>query len=173
MELSIGGNREIKKHVKDWNPAAFAVEAQQLYIDMNKAYLSDNKAKLATLVTMPMFDKLKALIEHQKNVKFVWKFEGEVEKPKLVYTRLSKAQFDAEDVNKTHMIVQCTVRVHTKQCILVYNNNKLINKENKIRTVLEHIIIERIISIPGSKWQIAGKADLLKIEDNEKYKKKI
>jgi hypothetical protein len=52
--------------------------------------------------------------------------------------------------------VQCTIRTHTNQSISIFKKGKPDVKGREVG-VMEYIVMERVITMPGQQWLIAGK----------------
>lgn len=145
--------RSIKKNLSGWNPKDFAKQSQDAYILMNQAYLGNRKEEVKTFVTPSMMAQLNPSMGI-KDMRYDWKYHGNVDRPKMVHSRIAKTQLEVK--GKEHMIAQCTIRTHTNQSLSVFKGGRQLIA-GKVCPVLEYIVMERIITLPGQKWLIAGK----------------
>lgn len=99
---------------------------------------------------------MKNQLKTRNNVRWEWKYHGDVEQPKIVCVRC----VGTTGVSKHGFAVgQVTVRMFTKQSMAVYDKkNKLIGGDpNKIHNILEYVVFQKTISDPEDIWRIYGK----------------
>jgi hypothetical protein len=81
--------------------------------------------------------------------------------------RFAKAQMDQNGPEQN--ICQITVKFHTRQSIGFYNKAKrLVGGDPEVpKEVQEHLVFERNVSDPNTKWRIAGKIEDLPANTEE------
>ncbi|ORY08320.1 Tim44-domain-containing protein [Basidiobolus meristosporus CBS 931.73] len=146
--LSTLGVGMVKFHVKGFKPKQFVQDAEELYNEMNTAFASGNLDVLKEVCTETMFAKLKAQMKGRSGT-YKWFTKGEVEKPRLVTLRFGR-------LADKMILAQATVRIHSKQGMVVQNKKGQIigGDRKKTQDILEYIVLQRMISQPGTKWQI-------------------
>jgi hypothetical protein len=125
----------------DFAPIEFAAEAQDMVVAVNKGLHSGKAEKVRDLLTDVAFVELKKAATANKIG--VFSYHGEVERPRVVYTRSFKES--KEDKN---LFTQITVRMKTSQSI----------NRGPIKDVLEFVILERFMTETDlGQWRVCGK----------------
>ncbi|CEG75465.1 hypothetical protein RMATCC62417_10501 [Rhizopus microsporus] len=153
--LSVGLIKR-KSLYDNWNSSRFLTEALETYKDMNDAFARGDREVLEEVCLDSMFSNLKNQIKGRSNVRWEWKYHGEVEAPKIVCIRcISPTGFSKHGF----AIGQVTVKMFTKQSMAVYDKkNKLVGGDpNKVHNILEYIVFQKTISNPEDIWRVYGK----------------
>ncbi|KAK4514956.1 uncharacterized protein ATC70_002563 [Mucor velutinosus] len=145
-----------KSQYEKWNSRKFLAEAEEAYKDMNDAFARGDRAILEEVCLDAMYSSLKNQLKTRNNVRWEWRYHGDVEQPKIVCVRC----VGTTGVSKHGFAVgQVTVRMFTKQSMAVFDKkNKLIGGDpNKIHNVLEYVVFQKTISDPEDIWRVYGK----------------
>ncbi|KAI9279804.1 hypothetical protein BY458DRAFT_470557 [Sporodiniella umbellata] len=145
-----------KSQFDKWNSQKFLAEAGETYKDMNDAFARGDRDILEEVCLDAMYSNLKNQMKSRNNVRWEWKYHGDVESPRIVCLRcisttgLSKHGF---------AIAQVTVRMFTKQSMAVFDKrNRVVGGDpNKIHNVLEHVVFQKTVSDPEDIWRVFGK----------------
>ncbi|CAO3650047.1 unnamed protein product [Cunninghamella blakesleeana] len=101
-----------KSQYEKWNSGKFLTIAEETYKDMNDAFARGDREILEEVCLDAMYSNLKNQLKQRNNVRWEWKYHGEVEIPRIVCVRC----VGTSGVSKTGFSVgQVTVRMHTKQ----------------------------------------------------------
>ncbi|CAO3650045.1 unnamed protein product [Cunninghamella blakesleeana] len=145
-----------KSQYEKWNSGKFLTIAEETYKDMNDAFARGDREILEEVCLDAMYSNLKNQLKQRNNVRWEWKYHGEVEIPRIVCVRC----VGTSGVSKTGFSVgQVTVRMHTKQSMAVFDKkNRLIGGDpNKVHQVLEYVVFQKTISDPEDIWRVYGK----------------
>ncbi|KAI8981086.1 hypothetical protein BDB01DRAFT_795362 [Pilobolus umbonatus] len=150
------GLLKYKSQFDKWNSSKFLAEAEEAYKDMNDSFARGDRAILEEVCLDSMYSTLKNQLKQRQNVRWEWKFHGNVEQPKIVCIRcvgttgLSKHGF---------AVGQVTVRMFTKQSMAIYDKkNRLIGGDpNTVHNILEYVVFQKTISDPEDIWRVYGK----------------
>eukprot|EP00729_Bicosta_minor_P018878 gene18878-9198_t len=130
-----------KQGLADFNAMEFAEEAQALLVSVDRAFARKDPESVRDLLTDTAYMELRRAMSSKKLGQY--SFHGEVERPRVVYTRSFKQDKDDKD-----LFTQVTVRVKTSQSL---NNGPR-------KDVLEFIVLERYMKEDDlGKWRICGK----------------
>ncbi|EGF78008.1 hypothetical protein BATDEDRAFT_91206 [Batrachochytrium dendrobatidis JAM81] len=148
---------QVKTTTKGWKPRAFAIEAEKLYIAMNKAYARGDRAELSNCVTDGMMSALSPEIKAMQRIgKFVWDSNGSDRRPQVVHLATAKVATETGDMR----LSQITVRVNVRQSMATYKDDTLIaGNPDTYTSIVEHIVMEKWLDGKWANrpWKIAGK----------------
>ncbi|KAG1137773.1 hypothetical protein G6F37_010995 [Rhizopus arrhizus] len=153
--LSVGIIKR-KSQFEKWNSQKFLAEAGETYKDMNDAFARGDRGMLEEVCLDAMYSNLKNQIKGRNNVRWEWRYHGDVEAPKIVCVRC----ISSTGMSKHGFAIgQVTVRMFTKQSMAVYDKkNRLVGGDpNKIHNVLEYVVFQKTISNAEDIWRVYGK----------------
>ena len=141
------------QHEPEWDPETFAGEAQELYKSACERLAAADKDALYGLVTDFCLNQLLSELELRS---LRWRWVETLEPPRVVQIR--SASIDGSR-NKDNVHVQLTVRLHSRQCLAIYDQwGRLhLGSPDKPEVVLEYLVFERHVSNPYSNWRIHAK----------------
>lgn len=142
----------VRKHCKPFKLKEFAKEAQDIYIDVNKALISKDKHKLQDLATSSVYLSLRnEYFSPDKNLH--WRYISTVTRPKVVHVRANPVE------TKDNVFSQITVRIHSKQVMAVKDKHgrHLKGSDKEVREVVDYVVFERHLSNKHGKWRVCGK----------------
>jgi len=130
-----------KQGLSDFNAVEFGEEAQELLVTVNKAFARKKPDSVRDLLTDTAYMELRKA--QGAKLLGTYAYHGEVERPRVVYTRSFKQDKDDKD-----LFTQVTVRIKTTQSL---NNGPR-------KDVLEFVVLERYMTETDlGKWRICGK----------------
>eukprot|EP00042_Codosiga_hollandica_P026295 m.123220 g.123220 ORF g.123220 m.123220 type:complete len:310 (-) comp52149_c0_seq3:19-948(-) len=166
--FSIGS---IKRLDKEFKPIEFAEFAQTQFISAQEALARDDKTTLREIVTDTAFLALRKEFRQH-----TWKLESVVERPRIVHATMISLG------DKKNLMAQVTVRLHLRQILALRDvaGRVIKGSETQPKNVVDFLVrkhdrcflqfcaakhnprvwlqvLERHISLPNSKWKIAGK----------------
>ncbi|CAH3172982.1 unnamed protein product [Porites lobata] len=142
----------VRKHCKPFKLKEFANEAQEIYIDVNKAVISKDKQKLQDNATSSVYLSLRNLyFSPDKNLH--WRYVSTVTRPKVVHVRANPVE------TKTNLFAQITVRIHSKQVMAIKDKHgrHIKGSDKEVREVVDYVVFERHLTNKYGKWRVCGK----------------
>ncbi|CAG8526670.1 10214_t:CDS:2 [Paraglomus occultum] len=138
---------------KQWKPTLFKIEAVETYKEMNRHFAEGNIKGLKKFCHEHMLQGFKNQLKSRSPGRYVWKFGGMVEKPRIVNVRAFQVMNPTE-----YVLNQVIIRIHSKQSLVVYDtsNNLRGGDPNKFRNVLEYVVFQRRLWEPDEGWLIYG-----------------
>ncbi|NXH14969.1 RM45 protein, partial [Bucco capensis] len=111
---------------------------------------SFNKQKLHSLVTERCYPEM---VRGNRYKTIRWSFVESLEPPRVVHMRCDSI------VNKGNLYGQVTVRMHTRQCLAIYDRfgRLMYGGEQMPKDVLEYVVFERYLVNPYGTWRMHGK----------------
>nr|KAJ3423125.1 39S ribosomal protein L45, mitochondrial [Polyrhizophydium stewartii] len=138
---------QVRTSVKGWKPRPFALEAERMYIEMNKAFARN---ELAKYVSDGMMAKLNPEIKSMQRMgTFEWKAHGSERRPRVLHLATAKVQLE----NQENRLTQVT-------SMAVYNNGTLVGgNPDEHKSIVEYIVLEKWLDGKWGEggWKIAGK----------------
>ncbi|KAJ3184361.1 39S ribosomal protein L45, mitochondrial [Gaertneriomyces sp. JEL0708] len=151
---------QLRKAPGGFKTKDFKEEAQQLYIEMNKAFARCDRLALSELVTDTFLGQLNTSLKGLSRHTQVWK-PYPSPPPKVVTIVSAKVQTDA--TGEGLRIVQATVRIPMRQSLALYDSKgKLVaGSEEEIKELVEYVVFEKWLDegpmSGGPNWKVAGK----------------
>ncbi|KAL2919667.1 hypothetical protein HK105_200581 [Polyrhizophydium stewartii] len=161
---------QVRTSVKGWKPRPFALEAERMYIEMNKAFARGDRNELAKYVSDGMMavgpdarslpcpnkglnrdaQKLNPEIKSMQRMgTFEWKAHGSERRPRVLHLATAKVQLE----NQENRLTQVT-------SMAVYNNGTLVGgNPDEHKSIVEYIVLEKWLDGKWGEggWKIAGK----------------
>jgi len=132
-----------------------AKQAQKKFIDLNnelqkKTFKKASELRLSDWATLKMVDQLKLYFRHPKKIPY-WRFEKEVEPPKIIHIAISKDE-------KEELTAQLTVEMNTLQIRAMKDQQGRVLKGclKTAQPVKNYIVIEKYLPDPYGRWRICG-----------------
>lgn len=142
--------RKIRTYDEDFDPKAFAVKAQAIYVEAHETLAKGDKLRLRDLVTERAYPEMR----HNSLRKTIrWKFLQSLEPPRVVHARQTHL------LSKENIFAQITVRFHTQQTLAIYDRfGRLMHGSEIIaKDVLEYVVFENNVSNVYGTWRLHSK----------------
>jgi len=150
--------RMLKKEDKSREPfdkGTVAKQAQKKFIDLNnelqkKTFQKTSELRTREWATAKMVDQLKQYFRHPNKIPY-WRFEKEVEPPKIIHIAVSKDEMD-------ELTAQLTVEMNTMQIRAMKDQHGRVIKGclKTPQPVKNLIVIEKYLPDPYGRWRICG-----------------
>ncbi|XP_040291280.1 39S ribosomal protein L45, mitochondrial [Bufo bufo] len=141
--------RKIKNYDEDFSTKTFPEEAREIFIEAHNCLTQFDRHKLHSLVTERCYPEM---VQGNRYRTILWSFVESLEPPKIVQVRCP------EMVTKGNLYGQVTVRMHSKQTLIVYDRfGRLECGSEEPRDVLEYLVFERHLVNPYGSWRLHGK----------------
>ncbi|KAI9216855.1 hypothetical protein BC828DRAFT_392569 [Blastocladiella britannica] len=141
---------QLRKDLPSFVANKFPLEAEQLYINMNKAFAIGRPTDVLPFVTDQMLSTLKGQMRKRPGT-LEWEYLGAVDRPSTVAVRYAKQKGDPFGA------AQVTVKIHSRQRLTVKDERGSVLATSESDPT-EFIILERFTKSDG-KWRIAGKVE--------------
>lgn len=142
--------RKIRSYDEDFDPKAFAIKAQEIYVQAHEALMAKDNDRLRALVT----DRAYPEMRHNAHCTTIrWKFLQSLEPPRVVHARQTHV------IEPENMFGQITVRMLTQQTLAIYDRfGRLMHGSEIIaKDVLEYVVFECNISNEYGTWRLHTK----------------
>ncbi|KAM4692230.1 large ribosomal subunit protein mL45 [Rhinophrynus dorsalis] len=141
--------RKVKEYDGDFSTKTFPEKAQELFIAAHECLSPFDRHKLHTLVTERCYPEM---VRGNRYRTLRWKFVESLEAPRVVQVRCP------EMVSKGNLYGQVTVRMHSKQSLIIYDRfGRIMSGSEEPRDVLEYVVFERHMVNPYGTWRMHGK----------------
>ncbi|XP_072271015.1 large ribosomal subunit protein mL45 [Pyxicephalus adspersus] len=141
--------RKIKNYDEDFSTKTFPEKAQEIFIAAHNNLTSFDRHKLHSLVTERCYPEI---VRGNRYRTIHWSFVESLEPPRVVQVRCP------EMVSKGNLYGQVTVRMHSKQTLIIYDRfGRVECGKDKPRDVLEYVVFERHLVNPYGAWRMHGK----------------
>lgn len=142
--------RKIKSYDDDFTTESFVDTALDVYKKAHEHLAKKEKYQLREYVTERAYPEM---IHNIMNKQLVWKYVASLEPPKIVHARVTSL------LEKENYFAQVTVRIHSQQCLAVYDRfgRLMYGHEFLPKDVLEYIVYEKHLADEYGKWKIHGK----------------
>lgn len=142
----------IRKYIKPFKIREFAEQAQNIYIDVNKALISKSKKDLQEVVTNKVYTALSNdFFPPQKNLH--WRFVSAVTRPRVLHVRVASVE------KKQNLFVQVTVKIHSKQVMAIKDKHgrHITGSDKEIKEVVDYVVFEHHLTNKYGVWKVCGK----------------
>ncbi|XP_077108388.1 large ribosomal subunit protein mL45 [Ranitomeya variabilis] len=141
--------RKIKNYDEDFSTKMFPEKAQEIFIEAHNCLTQFNRHKLHLLVTERCYPEM---VRGNRYRTIRWSFVESLEPPRVVQVRCP------EMVTKGNLYGQVTVRMHSKQTLVIYDRfGRVECGSEEPRDVLEYLVFERHLVNPYGSWRLHGK----------------
>ncbi|XP_063815725.1 large ribosomal subunit protein mL45 isoform X2 [Pseudophryne corroboree] len=141
--------RKIKNYDHDFSTKTFPERAQEIFIAAHNCLTEFDRHKLHLLVTELCYPNM---VRGNRYRTIRWSFVESLEPPRVVQVRC------AEMVSKGNLYGQVTVRLHSKQSLVIYDRfGRVEYGKDEPRDVLEYVVFERHLPNPYGVWRMHGK----------------
>ncbi|KAM5135016.1 large ribosomal subunit protein mL45 isoform 3-T3 [Mantella aurantiaca] len=141
--------RKIKNYDEDFSTKSFPEKAQEIFIAAHNHLALFDRHKLHSLVTERCYPEM---VRGNRYRTIYWSFVESLESPRIVQVRCP------EMVSKGNVYGQVTVRMHSKQTLIIYDRfGRVECGKDKPRDVLEYVVFERHLVNPYGAWRMHGK----------------
>ncbi|XP_032222441.2 probable 39S ribosomal protein L45, mitochondrial isoform X2 [Nematostella vectensis] len=142
----------VRRYCKPFKLREFAKDAQNLFIQVNKALEDKNKRKLEELATGSVYHALrKEFFPPSKQLH--WRYVKELERPRVVHARVIPVD------SKENLFAQVTVKMNSEQVMAVKDQHgRHIKGSGKtVKKVTDYVVFERHLPNEFGRWRVAGK----------------
>ncbi|KAM3921136.1 large ribosomal subunit protein mL45 [Leptodactylus fuscus] len=141
--------RKIKNYDEDFSTKTFLEKAQEIFIEAHNCLTKFDRHKLHLLVTERCYPEM---VRGNRYRTIRWSFVESLEPPRIVQVRCP------EMVTKGNLYGQVTVRMHSKQTLIIYDRfGRVECGTEEPRDVLEYLVFERHLVNPYGLWRLHGK----------------
>ncbi|XP_071967691.1 large ribosomal subunit protein mL45 [Engystomops pustulosus] len=141
--------RKIKNYDEDFSTKTFPGEAQEIFIEAHNCLTQFDRHKFHSLVTERCYPEM---VRGNRYRTIRWSFVESLEPPRIVQVRCP------EMVTKGNLYGQVTVRMHSKQTLIIYDRfGRVECGSEEPRDVLEYLVFERHMVNPYGLWRLHGK----------------
>ncbi|XP_075702666.1 large ribosomal subunit protein mL45 [Rhinoderma darwinii] len=141
--------RKVKNYDEDFSTKTFSEKAQEIFIEAHSCLTQFNRHKLHLLVTERCYPEM---VRGNRYRTIRWSFVESLEPPRIVQVRCP------EMVTKGNLYGQVTVRMHSKQTLIIYDRfGRMVCGSEEPRDVLEYLVFERHLVNPYGSWRLHGK----------------
>ncbi|XP_068119173.1 large ribosomal subunit protein mL45 isoform X2 [Hyperolius riggenbachi] len=141
--------RKVKNYDEDFTSKAFPEKAKEIFIAAHNCLTQFDRHKLHQLVTERCYPEM---VRGNRYRTIRWSYEESLEPPRIVQVRCS------DMVSKDNMYGQVTVRMHSKQILIIYDRfGRVECGKDEPRDVLEYVVFERHLTNPYGSWRMHGK----------------
>ncbi|XP_063314905.1 large ribosomal subunit protein mL45 [Pelobates fuscus] len=141
--------RKIKEYDSEFRSKTFPEKAQEIFIAAHECLNQFDRHKLHTLVTERCYPEM---VRGNRYRTIRWRFIESLEPPRVVQVRCP------DMVSKGNLYGQVTVRMHTKQSLVIYDRfGRVQYGKDEPRDVLEYVVFERHMANPYGTWRMHGK----------------
>ncbi|XP_029428113.1 LOW QUALITY PROTEIN: 39S ribosomal protein L45, mitochondrial [Rhinatrema bivittatum] len=142
--------RKVKDYDSDFSTKTFPEKAQEIFIEAHNYLTKFDRHRLHALVTERCYPEM---VRGNKYRSLRWSFVESLEPPRVVQVRCP------DMVNKGNLYGQVTVRMHTRQTLVIYDRfgRLMYGREDLPKDVLEYVVFERHLVNPYGTWRMHGK----------------
>lgn len=142
--------RKIKSYDEDFSTDTFVETALEIYKKSHEHLARKEKYLIRDYVTERAYPEM---IHNIMNKQLVWKYIESLEPPRIVHARVTNL------IEKENYFAQVTVRIHSKQCLAVYDRfgRLMYGHEFLPKDVLEYIVYEKHLADEYGKWKLHAK----------------
>ncbi|XP_073464371.1 large ribosomal subunit protein mL45 isoform X2 [Aquarana catesbeiana] len=141
--------RKVKDYDEDFSTKTFPEKAQEIFIAAHNHLTLFDRHKLHSLVTERCYPEM---VRGNRYRTIHWSFVASLEPSRIVQVRCP------EMVSKGNLYGQVTVRMHSKQTLIIYDRfGRVECGKDKPRDVLEYVVFERHLVNPYGAWRMHGK----------------
>ncbi|XP_053309241.1 39S ribosomal protein L45, mitochondrial [Spea bombifrons] len=141
--------RKIKEYDSEFRTKSFPEKAQEIFLAAHECLTQFDRHKLHSLVTERCYPEL---VRGNRYRTLRWKFIESLEPPRVVQVRCP------DMVTKGNLYGQVTVRMHTRQSLIIYDRFGRVQYGNEEpKDVLEYVVFERHMVNPYGTWRMHGK----------------
>ncbi|XP_053553666.1 39S ribosomal protein L45, mitochondrial [Bombina bombina] len=141
--------RKIKEYDSGFSTKTFPEKAQEIFVAAHECLTQFDRHKLHALVTERCYPEM---VRGNRYKTIRWRFVESLEPPRVVQIRCP------EMVTKGNLYGQVTVRMHTKQSLVIYDRfGRVMCGKDEPRDVLEYVVFERHMVNPYGAWRMHGK----------------
>lgn len=142
--------RKIKSYDEDFDKDTFVDTALEIYKSAHEHLATKNKYKLREFVTERAYPEM---MHNIMDKTLVWKYVQSLEPARIVHARVTSL------IDKDNFFAQLTVRIHSQQCLAVYDRfgRLMYGSEFLPKDVLEYIVYEKHLTNEYGQWKMHGK----------------
>ncbi|KAM8947758.1 large ribosomal subunit protein mL45 [Pelodytes ibericus] len=141
--------RTIKQYDNEFSTKTFPEKAQEIFIMAHACLTQFDRHKLHALVTERCYPEM---VRGNRYRTLRWTFLESLEPPRVVQVRCP------DMITKGNLYGQVTVRMHTKQSLVIYDRfGRIQYGSEEPRDVLEYVVFERHMINPYGTWRMHGK----------------
>ncbi|KAM4623161.1 large ribosomal subunit protein mL45 [Discoglossus pictus] len=141
--------RKVKEYDSEFRTKTFPEKALEIFIAAHECLTQFDRHKLHTLITERCYPEM---VRGNRYRTIRWKYVESLEPPRVVQVRCP------EMVTKGNLYGQVTVRMHSKQSLVIYDRfGRVMCGKDEPRDVLEYVVFERHMVNPYGSWRMHGK----------------
>ncbi|KAM9296717.1 large ribosomal subunit protein mL45 [Gastrophryne carolinensis] len=141
--------RKVKSYDEEFSTKTFPEKAMEIFIAAHNCLTQFDRHKLHQLVTERCYPEM---VRGNRYRTIRWSFIESIEPARVVQVRCP------EMVTKGNLYGQVTVRMHSKQSLIIYDRfGRVQYGKDEPRDVLEYVVFERHLVNPYGAWRMHGK----------------